>query len=281
MRLNPFPKGLSWQICLNNEGKPAGGLKGPELAAALQSKLLSLKGQYYDPETGRVNYQDIRKSPEWSEVLSLTSALKTFNPRSFTSGDEKKAFWINLYNAIVINAIVELGIRESVWEVPMIFSRIGYDVGGRVFTADHIEHGILRCNAKPPYPLSRPYFGAGSPELDLAVWPFDPRIHFALVCGAKGCPAIRFYDAAKLDQQLDVAARTFVNSETTVDKNRKSVTTSSIFKFYTADFGGLPEGLSAYLAKYLDDTVEAEWLRSHGESVIFEFTKYDWALNKK
>jgi len=250
------------------------------MTAELQAKLLSLKGQFYDPDSGRVDYVAIGKSQNWREVRSLTAGLRGFDPGTLVSGDEKKAFWINLYNALIIDAIVELGIQETVWEIPMIFSRVGYDVGGKVYTADHVEHGILRSNAKPPYPLSRSYFPPGSVELSLVVKPLDPRIHFALVCGSKGCPAIRFYEVEKLDQQLDIAAKAFINGETTIDRERKSVSTSSIFKFYTQDFGGIPEGLSSYLARYLDDAADAEWLKSHGESVRFQFTRYDWSLNR-
>lgn len=33
----------------------------------------------------------------------------------------------------------------------------------------------------------------------------DPRIHFALVCGAKSCPPIKLYTPENLDEGLDAA----------------------------------------------------------------------------
>lgn len=280
MRLKLFPKGYSWRIVLNRDRPSvAGRSDGLKTVSEIRSGLLALEGDCYDPATGRVDYRKLRASEGWKDVSRLTGKLRTFDPGILAGPDERKAFWVNLYNALVIDAVVELGVRETIWEVPMPFSRIAYEVGGRSFTADEIEHGILRCNARPPYPLAGPRFGAGAPELELIAFPFDPRIHFALVCGAKGCPPVRFYDPRRLDSQLDMAAKAFINGETRIDRTIKRVTTSAIFKYYSGDFGGLSAGLANYLAGYLNDPAEAEWLRGHAYSVKFSFSRYDWSLN--
>lgn len=79
--------------------------------------------------------------------------------------------------------------------------------------ADDIEHGILRSNAiapasigallKLPF-LARPQFKKGDPRREYVVSPVDPRIHFALVCGAKSCPPIKLYTPDNLDEGLQV-----------------------------------------------------------------------------
>jgi len=281
MKLNPFPRGLSWQIPLNRTGAGIGPDAGRDLAARLQALLLSMKGDCYDPDTGRVDYGRIRNDPRWKEVRGFTAALNSFDPAVLATVQEKKAFWINLYNALVIDAVVSLGIRETVWEVPMLFSRAGYGIGGRFFSADMIEHGILRANSKPPYPLSKPCYSQGSPEIILVVRPLDPRIHFALVCGAKGCPSIRFYEPERLDEQLDLATRAFVNGGTRIDRARGEVTVSRIFKWYAADFGGLESGpgrgLAGFLAQFIENSSDGAWLRT--ARVRFRFSDYNWKLN--
>ena len=94
------------------------------------------------------------------------------------------AFWINAYNELVAGGIAALGLRRSVWEVSDLFQRIGCRVGEMTFTADEIEHGVLRGNR--PSPLSTaPPFPAGVPRRVHAVVPVDPRIHYALNCGAR------------------------------------------------------------------------------------------------
>lgn len=42
-----------------------------------------------------------------------------------------------------------------------------------------------------------------------AVQPMDPRIHFALVCGAKSCPPIKVYTADSLHEGLESATIAF------------------------------------------------------------------------
>jgi len=45
----------------------------------------------------------------------------------------------------VVDAIVTLGIIASVKEVPGLFRNVKYRIGKYIFSADDIEHGILRC----------------------------------------------------------------------------------------------------------------------------------------
>jgi len=44
------------------------------------------------------------------------------------------------------------------------------------------------------------------------VTPLDPRIHCALVCGAKSCPPIKVYTAEALEEGLEAAAAAFCES---------------------------------------------------------------------
>lgn len=84
---------------------------------------------------------------------------------------------------------------------------------GLAAQADDIEHGILRGNATAPASLgallklpflARPQFKKGDPRREYVVTPVDPRIHFALVCGAKSCPPIKLYTPDNLDDGLQV-----------------------------------------------------------------------------
>ncbi len=65
-------------------------------------------------------------------------------------------------------------------------SGVAYRVAGCRLTLDDIEHGILRCNTPPPG-AEAPPFGEGDARLALCLAPpTDPRLHFALNCGAAG-----------------------------------------------------------------------------------------------
>lgn len=83
------------------------------------------------------------------------------------------------------------------------------NVGGLRYAADDIEHGILRRNRPHPFLRLRP-LGSGDPRLQFMVSTFDPRLHFALVCAAKSYPPIALYSGEQLDQQLNLAMRSFL-----------------------------------------------------------------------
>ena len=81
-----------------------------------------------------------------------------------------------------------------------MWTSYAYNVGGLLFTLDEIEHGILRVNKGHPKD-GKPMFNDDKRK-KLMVESLDPRIHFALNCGAASCPPIRIYQKEKLDKQV-------------------------------------------------------------------------------
>ena len=61
--------------------------------------------------------------------------------------------------------------------------------------------------------LSRGPFREGDPRRNHVCAPADPRVHFALVCGARSCPPVRVYSSETLDAELEDAAFSFFESE--------------------------------------------------------------------
>lgn len=111
-----------------------------------------------------------------------------------------------------------------------------YLIGGYEYSADDLEHGVLRGNRPTPSSLGGllstwlpasvlpgPLTTAGRPFKDgdpraayVIDGPVDARLHAALVCGASSCPAIRTYTAANVDEGLDLAAEAFVAGDVEV-----------------------------------------------------------------
>lgn len=116
------------------------------------------------------------------------------------------------------------------------FSRPAAEADGHELSLNQIEHGLLRGNRRPPNGLRRT-LPAGAPRLRLAPSIVEPRIHFALNCGARSCPPIRHYDAGRLEEQLEFATRSYLESETTVDEAGCRVELPGLMKLYAADFG--------------------------------------------
>ena len=112
--------------------------------------------------------------------------------------------------------------------------------------------------------------------------PMDPRIHFALVCGAKSCPPIKLYTPDNLEEGLQDAASAFCESEISVDSAKGTSTLSKIFKWYGKDFGAKePERLAAFAA--FCDAEKREQLLALVSSGKFhvKYKEYDWSPNSK
>ena len=130
---------------------------------------------------------------------------------------------------------MEKGIKKSMLERPLLvfFSKI--NIGGHQYSLDDIEHGILRGNLRSPIKFWR-QFSDKDPRNSYKVKKLDYRIHFALNCGAKSCPAISFYDAEQLEQQLNLAEESFIEQEFLINEKQKTIACSKIFWLYKKDF---------------------------------------------
>ena len=153
---------------------------------------------------GLVDYDAFAKAPSFPRYLS---SLAAFSPASLPRA-EQLAFWINAYNAYTIQLINQHGERQSIRNINRTFGFVrGYGpwteklatVGGKAYGLDEIEQDIIR----PTYQ--------------------EPRIHFALVCAAMGCPPLRSeaYAGASLEAQLEDQGRLFVTTQPA--KNRVDV----------------------------------------------------------
>ena len=180
-------------------------------------------------------------------IRTALSELSEAQLRQELSTDgRKKAFWINIYNAYY-----QILRQETDLIKPAIYRDKLVNIAGKMISLDAVEHGILRRNR---FKYSLGFFG------NLYTKPFvkrhmvdeiDYRIHFALNCGAESCPPIAFYDAGRIDAQLDLSTQSFLEGETSYDDDRKVFITTSLFKWYYGDFGGR-SGINQIYAKQLN-----------------------------
>lgn len=264
-------------IVLNDEGEPA-EVSTDKLAQEILSTIKDIKGKYYS-DLGKVDYDSIRKSPEYADYKRLTASLRNFTPDLLTDDAKRLAFWLNLYNAIVVDGIIVLGLKSSVKEVMGFFSSIKYRIGEQTFSPDDIEHGILRGNARPHMHVFR-QFGPFDARKAYMIKRVDPRIHFALVCGSRSCAPIKFYAAETIDADLEAASVNFVNSsEVIVIPEERRLVLSMIFKWYERDFGGR-DGVMDFIESYLVDERKKKFLRQERNRLRIDYLYYDWSLNK-
>lgn len=178
------------------------------------------------------------------------------------NNDQKRnAFWINIYNTFF-----QILRKEKNMGKPDIYRKRSFKIANQMFSLDEVEHGILR---RYRYKYSLGHFANPfTPSFikRLAVDKLDYRIHFALNCGAESCPPIAFYNPEQIDQQLNMATQSFLESESDFDDEHKIVHSTTLFKWFHADFGGT-KGIKKIFKEQLDKDIS---------DYTIKFKAYSW-----
>ena len=101
----------------------------------------------------------------------------------------------------------------------------------------------------------------------------DARIHFGINCASFSCPPLlnEAFTAQKVDTQLDVLARRFVNDSKRNTITANSIEISEIFNWFAKDFKTNGSVID-FLNKYSDVQIAAKAKKRYKD--------YDWSLNK-
>ena len=174
--------------------------------------------------------------PADSFLSLLATASKDSLHLQLCDDSRRKAFWINIYNAVTQMALKKA--PEAYQNRDAFFKTDLISIAGTPLSLDLIEHGILRRSKNK---LSYGYLNkmmAGSFEKTFRVDKLDYRIHFALNCGARSCPPIAYYDAGKIDAQLDEAMTGHLKTESDYSQQNNEVAVTAFLGWFRADFGG-------------------------------------------
>ena len=159
------------------------------------------------------------------------------------------AAWTNLYNA---GTQLLLDERPALYDSRLRFLRFFradcLAVAGTPLSLNDVEHGLLRGRSAVGLGYL-PRLRAGEFERRHRLDELDPRVHFALNCGAGSCPAIRSYRADRIDDQLDLATRTYLSNTVTYDPEAGVARVPRLFLWYRGDFGG-GDGVRDLLRRY-------------------------------
>ena len=212
--------------------------------------------KYVDSQ-GRVNYAALKRDSQALE--SYLDLLAVTVPKNLATTQDRLAFWLNAYNALTIEGVLDHYPTKSVRRIKPFggfFRRIRFQVGGQSYTLSEIEHGIIRTEF------------------------YEPRIHFALVCASRGCPILenRAFLPEALEKRLENAARNFINhpEKVRLDRANRVLYLSKIFEWYSEDFEERHENVIDFIADYLPEA-DAAFIK--GEGIQVKYLNYDWTLN--
>lgn len=243
---------------------PVGAAAAPAVQDDPYAAWERVLANYVDAE-GLVDYAGL-KARGMDDFREFMRVLAETDPAALGGEQEQLAFWINAYNAVVVWQVVERYPIDSVRDVGAIWGLVGgffkneYRIAGQDMSADNIEHDTLRA------------------QFD------DERIHWALVCGAFGCPRLlqRPYRATTLDETLAAQSREFLSQRRGLQLDREADTLylSSYFNWYANDFTAVAGTVIDYALRHAPDDV-VEYVRANREGLRVRIMGYDWTLNEQ
>jgi len=202
-----------------------------------------------------LDYQNVTARDK-KNLSNYLVTLQTLDPRTYPK-KEQLAYWVNLYNALVINLVLTHYPIDSIknigdgltgpWNIELAI------IAGKPVTLNQIEHGILR-------PL----------------WQ-DNRIHYVINCASIGCPDLppQPFSSVNINKQLNEAATRFINQHKAVHLANNTLTLSSIYNWFAVDFGSSNENIIKHIKAYALPELKSK-LEHFSGTVEFD---YNWKLN--
>lgn len=239
----------------------------PALANGADAVFDEMLGRYVVADADGVNRVDYARwkarTEDRAKLASYVADLQKRTP-SRMGREEAIAYWSNLYNAITLNVVLDKYPVSSIRDIKSegFFDPKAYigpwrtkraTVEGKSYSLDEIENDVLR-------PIHK-----------------DPRVHYALNCASIGCPNLgtEAFVGARLNEQLEAAAKAYVNTKRGVTVEGARIVVSSIYVWYKADFGDSDLGVLNHLRRYAAPTLARQL---EGISSIKDHA-YDWGLN--
>ena len=208
-----------------------------------------------------VNYKAAKAEPNMLKPYLKTLEAVTKAEHDGFTDPQKMSFLINAYNAFTVSIVTDNYPIKSIKDLGGLFSspwkKKFFTLFGEEQNLDNIEHDRLRKE-----------------------WA-EPRVHFALVCASKGCPALRgeAYVATKLEEQLEAAAKLFLNdtSRNRWDQAENKLYLSKVFDWYAGDFIKKSGSVQSFVTPRMA-TVPANAAKMAKAQI--GYLDYDWTLNE-
>lgn len=175
--------------------------------------------------------------------------------------NEQLAYWINIYNALTVQTVAKYYPVTTIQEIntsPGLFS-IGpwganlISIKENALTLDDINNRIIR-----------------------PIWN-DPRTHYALNNASIGAPNLnrKVYQGSTLEEQLNNAAQTYINSLRGVSVIEGRLIISKLYDWYEEDFGGTKQDVIIHLLQFAQEPLRSQL--KHINSI--DSYIYNWHLN--
>jgi hypothetical protein len=201
--------------------------------------------------SGKVNYKGMKRKIDTLDKYLID--LRNIAPASDWSKNEKKAYYINAYNAYTLKFVLVKYPVSSVKDISFsgkdVWNTRLVKLGAKTYTLQQVENDLLRRMG-------------------------DARIHFAINCASYSCPRLwnHAYTAENVSGRMTKLTKEYINNEMHNIITPKKIKVSKIFEWYAEDFVKDGQTLIDYLNKYSDVKIESD--------AKIEYLPYNWSLNE-
>ncbi|KAG0714129.1 hypothetical protein GWK47_014715 [Chionoecetes opilio] len=246
-----------------------------------EAKPLGLAVSWPKTKVQVVNYEEMKNAEEFEDYVKMSKELQHVAVEKLAQ-DESKAFFINIYNALVIHATVMNGPPSNWFSRLRFFDKMCYIIGGHAYSLNDIENGVLRANKRGAAQIFAP-FGSSDPRLKTSNIQVDPRIHFALNCGAKSCPPIKTFSGKNINEELRIATEAYLETDEALllDENQGVIHLSSLLKWYSSDFGDTVDDVVQWVLHNVVQPKKKATLQNILDTKKYKvrYIPYDWGSN--
>uniref|UniRef100_A0ACD5ZBJ0 Uncharacterized protein n=1 Tax=Avena sativa TaxID=4498 RepID=A0ACD5ZBJ0_AVESA len=266
----PSPSGISAFWSLSEPSSISSWVQSPQVDLNHNSNLLATE-TVFDPYKARekLSWADIGGYGAASEVSWMSAGKKQLDYaaeslRKFRllieqlaevnpvllNEDARLAFWINLYNALLMHAYLAYGVPRSDMKLFSLMQKAAYTIGGNSFSAAFIEYVILKMkppNHRPQMALLLALQKIKAPEehKKFCISAPEPLLTFALSCGMYSSPAVKIYTASNVREELQDAQRDFIRASVGVSRKGKLL---------------IPKMLHCFARGFVDDNSFPIWI---------------------
>ncbi len=233
----------------------------------------------------------LSKEPQTSEGAEYRKLVTTISDYfagldyDSLNDDEKKANLINAYNFFVMDYMAtNYDTVTNILNAPTnVFTSTPFQFANKLVSLDYLEKVLL-------YRLMT--FEEGTkvneitnldPSKKIKVFQatkIDARFHFAVICGAKGCPILNteMYYGTRLNEQLTDITEKGLLLKRNLDQSNETLKLTELFNWYRDDFNNHAETKDSekvsdyygFLEQYSSESI----LRTNPQTI-----PYDWTRN--
>ncbi|KAJ6698301.1 hypothetical protein OIU79_011754 [Salix purpurea] len=165
----------------------------------------------------------------------LVEQLAEVDP-SCLSCNEKLAFWINVYNALIMHAFLAYGVPKSEIKLFSLMQKAAYIIGGHSISAADIEYNILKM--KPPahrpqiaLVLALQKFKITEEQKRFSIDEPEPLLAFALSSGMHSSPAVRIFRPENVNELLQNSLKEYVQASVGISNKGKLLVPKLLYCF--------------------------------------------------